>query len=359
MKDGYAFSAGPWKLDHWTKGTELELVPNPRYWGKTANLKSVTFKFFTDPAVEQRQFAAGQVVALYPRARAGIEALKATPGTNFDAVSGLSYDAVWFNVAAAPLNSKAFRKALAYATDRDAIVSQLSAAIEPGARPIQAMFSPAVGAAYSTPFAQYARNLNMVNTLMTGDGWTKGADGVWARNGSGTRATLEVKTPNSDPHLQLIAEILQTQWQEAGFQVMVTPVKPSVLFAQVLPSGNFQVGLYPQTPADNDLGECFLWCSKNIPSVVDNTLGQNWTRIDDPNLDPSWSDAETNLDESARIADAHKGSAVLAEDVPVLPLDPWPDILVVNTEKVATQTGVFQHNLVFGPFTYLNYWFLR
>jgi peptide/nickel transport system substrate-binding protein len=29
MKDGYTFSGGPWKLDHWTKGTEIKVVPNP------------------------------------------------------------------------------------------------------------------------------------------------------------------------------------------------------------------------------------------------------------------------------------------------------------------------------------------
>src|SRR5439155_10937580 len=32
MKDGYSWSGGPWKLDHWSKGTEVVLVPNPNYW---------------------------------------------------------------------------------------------------------------------------------------------------------------------------------------------------------------------------------------------------------------------------------------------------------------------------------------
>src|SRR4029079_8569211 len=37
MKDGYAFSGGPWKLDGgatgWKKGRSLTLVPNEAYWG--------------------------------------------------------------------------------------------------------------------------------------------------------------------------------------------------------------------------------------------------------------------------------------------------------------------------------------
>ena len=47
MKDGYTWSGGPWKIDHWTKGVELKLVPNVNYWGKKPDLNSVTITFFT------------------------------------------------------------------------------------------------------------------------------------------------------------------------------------------------------------------------------------------------------------------------------------------------------------------------
>jgi peptide/nickel transport system substrate-binding protein len=357
MKDGYTFSGGPWMLDHWTKGSEVKLVPNPMYWGKKPNLSSVTFKFITDTAAEQQDYKSGQILASYPQAQPGGEALKGTPGTYFDAISGLSYEALWFNVEKAPLNSKAVRQALSYATDRNAIVQQLFAPIQPDIKPIQSMFTPAFGAAYSTPFSKYSLNMNMVNTLMTGDGWTKGSDGIWAK--AGTKATLELKTTTGNKRRQLTAQILQTQWQAAGFQLTVTPEKAGVLFGQDLPGGNFQVGLYAQTPADNDPGECVIWCSKNIPTAANGNSGQNWDRINDPALDTPWADADTNLNDAARVTDAQQGSTILAEDVPALPLDPFPDILVINSDKLGTQNGTFQHNFAYGPFTYLNYWFLK
>jgi peptide/nickel transport system substrate-binding protein len=34
MKAGYTWSGGPWMMDHWTKGVEVKLVPNPKYWGQ-------------------------------------------------------------------------------------------------------------------------------------------------------------------------------------------------------------------------------------------------------------------------------------------------------------------------------------
>jgi peptide/nickel transport system substrate-binding protein len=357
MKDGYTFSGGPWKLDHWTKGTEVKLVPNPNYWGKKPNLSSATFKFITDTAAEQQDYKSGQILASLPQAQPGGEALKGTPGTYFNAVSGLSYEGLWFNVAKAPLDSKAVRQALAYATDRTAIVNQLFAPIQPDIKPIDSFMTPAYGSAYSTPFSKYKLDLNQVNTLMTGDGWTKGADGIWAKGG--TKATLELKTTTGNKRRQLTAQILQTEWQQAGFQLTVTPEKAGVLFGQDLPSGNFQIGLYAQTPNDNDPGFCSIWCSQNIPSAANGNSGQNWDRINDPSLDNTWGPADNNLDPSSRLTQVHDGSTAVANLVPGIPLDPFPDILVVNTDKLGVEGGTFQHNFAYGMFTYMNTWYLK
>ena len=89
--------------------------------------------------------------------------------------------------------------------------------------------------------------------------------------------------------------------------------------------------------------------------------GQNWDRINDPtNLDPPWLDADTNLSDSARIADAQKGQSVLADLVPAIPLDPFPDIVIVNSDKIGVAGGgTFQHNFAYGPFTYMNTWYAK
>jgi peptide/nickel transport system substrate-binding protein len=359
MKDGYTFSGGPWMMPPgaWVKGQSVKLVPNPNYWGTKPNLSSVTFDFITDTATEQQDFKSGQVLAAYPQAQPGQEALKGTPGTFFDAVTGLSYEGLWYNVEKAPLNDQAVRQALGYAIDRAAIVTQLFGPIQPGATPIQSWYTPAFGAAYSTPFAKYHLDLSQVSKIMTGDGWTKGANGIWTKGG--TPAALELKTTTGNKRRQLTAQILQTELQSAGFQLTVTPEKAGVLFGQDLPAGNFQIGLYAQTPSDNDPGQCVLWCSKNVPSAANGNNGQNFDRIADANLDVPWKDADTNLDQAARITDAHKGQALLADIVPAFPIDAFPDIVVVNSDKVGVAGGTFQHNFAYGPFTYMNTWYAK
>ena len=86
----------------------------------------------------------------------------------------------------------AVRQALAYATDRNAIVKQLFAPIQPDIKPINSFYTPAFGKVYTEPFGKYKSDLNMVTTLMTGDGWAKGSDGIWAKGGQ--KAALELKT---------------------------------------------------------------------------------------------------------------------------------------------------------------------
>jgi peptide/nickel transport system substrate-binding protein len=360
MKDGYKFSGGPWMLDHWTKGVEVKLVPNPMYWGKKPNLSSVTFKFITDTATEQQDYRSGQVLAIYPQAQPGQEALKSAPGTYFNAISGLSFEALWFNNSKAPLNDKAVRQALAYATDRNAIVKQLFGPVQPDIQPIQSFATPAFGDFYTTSFSKYSVDLNQVNSLMTGDGWTKGSDGIWAKNGQ--KATIELKTTTGNKRRLLTAQILQSEWQAAGFQLSLTPEKAGVLFGQDGPSGNFQVALFAQTPTDNDpsgSSSCNLWCTANIPGPSNGNAGTNWYRVSDPTIDGAFSKVDTSLDNAARKPLVQQGEDQLAALAASLPLDPFPDIIVINTDKLAVEGGTFQHNFATGPFTYLNMWYLK
>jgi peptide/nickel transport system substrate-binding protein len=360
MKSGYTFSGGPWEMPAgaWVKGQSVKLVPNPMYWGTKPNFASVTFDFITDTATEQQDFKSGQVDAIYPQAQPGQEVLKGQPGTYFDAISGLSYEGLWFNVSKAPLNDQAVREALGYATDRTAIVNQLFAPVQPDIKPINSWYTPAFGAAYSEAYAKYQPNLKMVSQLMTGDGWTKGSDGIWTKNGQ--KAALELKTTTGNKRRQLTSQIIQTEWQQAGFQLTVTPEKASVLFGQDGPSGNFQVALYAQTPTDDDLSQCNLWCTKNIPGPSNGNAGINWYRITDPTLDKVWEDADVNLNQSQRVNDAHQGQAQLATLAVGFPIDPFPDIVVVNSDKIGVAGGgTFQHNFAYGPFTYMNTWYAK
>jgi ABC-type transport system substrate-binding protein len=96
-----------------------------------------------------------------------------------------------------------------------------------------------------------------------------------------------------------------------------------------------------------------------VPGPSNGNNGQNFDFIANPTLDKPWLDADSNLDQNARIQDAIQGQKVLSDIVPALPLDPFPDIVIVNSNKIASDTGKFRHNFAFGPFIYANDWFLK
>ena len=95
---------------------------------------------------------------------------------------------------------------------------------------------------YSDPqaFAGYKLNLTKVDSLMTGAGWTKGSDGIWAKNGQ--KPTFTVSTTAGNKRRELTEQILQQQLKAAGFDMTIKNAEAGDLFGSILPKGDFQLG---------------------------------------------------------------------------------------------------------------------
>jgi len=354
-KDGYKFSGGPWKIDHWTKGQEVKLVPNPAYWGQKPHMTSVTFKFLADTAAEQQAYKTGQVSMIYPQAQLELTQLKGLPDTKFDAVTGLSFEALWMNNTDPLFSDTNVRKAFAYAVDRAAIVQQLFGPVQPDIKPIDAFITPANKKYYTDPFSIYKKDASKVDSLMSGAGWAKGADGVWAKGGQ--KAEITIKSTTGNKRRELTEQILLSQLKEAGFSLVIANEKAAVLFGDTLKKGNFQLSLYAQVPASADPGLCTLFCISSTPTEQNKFSGNNYTRTNDAKVDTSFAelDKETNTDKRVTL---HKdGQQALADIMTSLPLDPFPDVIIYNTAKIG---GPVTHNVTnAGPFFNMNEWYMK
>ena len=354
MKDSYRWSGGPWLIESWTKGQEVKLVPNDKYWDKKPNLDAVVFKFITDTAAEAQAFKTGQVSMIYPQAQLELTELKGLPDTKFDVVTGMNYEALWMNVTKPPLDSKAVREALAYATDRNAIVQQLFGPVQPDIKPIDALMTPANKKWYpetKSPFAKYKVDLAKVDSLMKGDGWTKGADGIWAKGGQ--RAVIENSTTAGNKRRELTQQILQSQWKEAGFELKANNTRSATLFGEWGPKGIYVSAIYAQVPSSPDPNICSTFCSRSIPSEANGGTGSNWTRLSDSAIDKAFEGDEKELDEDKRADLIGQGHAALSAGLPALPIDPFPDIIIYNSAKVK---GPVVHNFGYSPFARMNEW---
>jgi peptide/nickel transport system substrate-binding protein len=185
---------------------------------------------------------------------------------------------------------------------------------------------------------------------MKASGYTKGADGIWAKGG--TPISLAISTTAGNKRRELTEQLLQSQWKEAGFNLTTNNTRAATLFGEWGPQGVFQIALYAQVPPSTDPGICSTFCSENIPTTA-NPSGQNWTRLASPAIDTPWKAQDKELDEGKRKDLVEQGQKALADELPGLPIDPFPDVIIYNSAKIRGPVG---HNFAFGPWVNANEW---
>jgi peptide/nickel transport system substrate-binding protein len=355
MKDGYSWSGGPW-IAKWNKGDSIVLTPNPNYWGEKPKLEKVVFKVLADTAAEFQAFRSGQVDAIYPQPQIDVvDAISSglPDANNVYNAKTASLEALWINNAKFPFDTPEVRQAFAYSIDRDAIVKQLFGKL--GVDQASQSLNPPVMKDYSdqSAFSTYSLNLDKVTSLMTGAGWAKGSDGIWAKGGK--KATFTINSTTNNKRRELTEQVLQQQLKTAGFDMKVANKEAGDLFGEILPSGNYQVGLYAQVLTALTPGLCNVMCSKNIPGPSNDNSGQNWTRTNAPGADAQLETVDTNTDDNARKTAAAQADQSLAKDVAALPMDPLPDIAIWNKKVV----GPIGDNAIMGMFWNINQWGLQ
>jgi peptide/nickel transport system substrate-binding protein len=353
--DGYTWSGGPWMMPpgSWQKGSQLTLVPNPNYWGTKPKLDKIVYKFIPDTSAEFQAFKANETMVIYPQPQPdAVDQIKAgIPGINqfFTDQTG-NLEALWFHNGKPPFDDVKVRQAWGYAVDRSAIVNRLFGPL--GVKnPINTV-NPLILKDYAEPTAwsKYKLDLNQVNQLMTSAGWTKGADGIWAKNGQ--KFTAEIRSTAGNKRRELTEQILQQQLQAAGFQLTINNAKSGDLFGSILPKGDYQVALYAQVLTSFSPSNCNIMCAQNIPTAANKFSGQNWGRVNVPQLTDLYTKTDSDLDEPSRQAANKQADPIAADNNVELPIDPLPNILLWS-KKLAGPVG---DNPIMGPFFNSNLW---
>ena len=353
MKDGYKFSAGPWVIDSWNKTDSITLVPNDKFWGTKPKLDKVVFKFQADTSAEFSAFKSDQVSVIYPQPQLDavdqINAGLPNSDKKINTETG-NFEAIWINNSKAPFTDPAVRQALAYSIDRTALVKRLFGGLGV-TKPLNVLNAPIVKAYSDTEaFAKYTLDKTKADGLLTGAGWAKGADGIYAKGGK--KLTFTIRSTAGNKRRELTEQALQQQLKTAGFDMKIQNAEAGDLFGDILPKGDFDAGIYAQVLTSLTPSNCSLFCSKNIPTSANQFSGQNWTRTNVAPLDKQLEIIDSNLDENARMAAGKAADGIMADSVVSLPIDPLPNILLFSTKVV----GPIDDNAVLGPFWNINEW---
>lgn len=295
--------SGPFRFVSQKQDDEVLIERNPQYFRAAPNLSRVRFRIVPDAvvrALELRKGAADlEISSLSPDmvpVLARQPALEVTqrPGTNF-AYLGL-------NLEDPALSHRALRQALAFATDRESLVTYL---LRGQARLATGILPPAHWA-YEPNVAAYPYDPARSEQLLDAAGFPR-------KNG-GMRLRLTLKT-STEEQARLVAAALQEQWRRVGVELELRPLELATLLSDVA-RGNFQLSYLRWVGGnlDPDILE-FAFSSKRFPPD-----GANRGHYRNPRIDALTDQIRAEMDREKRKALCSEAQKILAGDLPYIPL---------------------------------------
>lgn len=298
---------GPFVFKEWVRDQKLVVTKNPNYWQKNKAgqplpyLDEIEFKPVPDGQNRFNALQAGNINVLHDDSQTRAPNYKelATSG-KFQYFEGGGEDEesfVMLNVREEPLSDKRLRQALAYGTDLNLVEAVTG---EPPSLQADSPWNKD-GPWYSDPgypkFDQ-AKAKSMVD--------------AWKAEHGGTAPAFVLESTPDLVTVQL-AQALQQQFQAIGFNV---ELRTSEQIKYILDgvTGNYQAKLWRQYSAPDPDGEYHWWVSEN--ATAKGTLGLNFARIQNPELDAALNEGRSNPDPTARKAAYAKVAKIFADEVP-------------------------------------------
>lgn len=290
--------SGPFTFDHWTKGSELKLNKNPKYWntGKP-KLDSVTFTVVADSNTRATQLAGGQIqINQYPP-YSTVKALQAQPSLEVAAVPSSEVDYFHFNVTRKPFDDPKVRNAIAQAIDKDAIKS---AVLFGNGQTATTFFSPALwshdATAKALPFNLDAAKATLATSSVP----------------NGFKTTMMITAGNQNQ--STIAQLVQANLAKIGITVTLQTLDPSAV-RDAEKGSNYDMGLSLFTTDIIDPDEI-----ARFSGTYNGGANMLYTGYNNPELQKLADAAASNQDRAARKTYYDKMQKIVLDDAPYIPL---------------------------------------
>jgi peptide/nickel transport system substrate-binding protein len=296
-EEGKAIFSGPYEIANFKVDAAIELKPNAHF-EEASRRAPVTLKRFGDAQTMALAFQSGELDLAFGLPSEVAARLTRDPSLTVKSFAvGYQYFA-FMNTARPTLQDKSVRQAIDLAFDR----KELAAAINGG--------TPATGAyAPYFPFAgKQARPTDPAKAAARLDaaGWTKGADGIRAKDGKALKL-LAITYPQR-PDLVTMLPVVKAQLARIGI-ALDTQIVDNI--SEAAAGGNFDIALWAQHTAPSGDPAFFL------NSMLRSGASLNYTKYTSPEFDAIIDRFATTGDPDKRIQIALDAQARLFDDVPV------------------------------------------
>ena len=336
--DGEPIASGPFQFESYNEGADLTLVKADSYWGEhPAYLDEVVFRFLPETNTEIQSIRGGEVDMIYPQPQLELVPLTSQPDLEVQTNAGTTWEHIDIQVGEnghPALREKFVREALAYAIDRDALVSNLFKDLSPDLAPLSNTMYMTNQAEYTANWDKYAADAAKAEQLLQDGGCEKGADGIYVCNGE--KLEFEFTSTTGNALRELAFEVIQEQLKTIGISVKSGFGDAAVVFGnKVLVNGNYDLFMFAWVGNPDPGGSVEIWKCEG---------SQNFTGYCNEEVSSLLEDSDILLDPVARADAMNQADALMSEDIPTIPLYQKPTFLVFSTKvhnviDNATQSG--------------------
>lgn len=302
---------GPFRFVDMVTDENILVERNPSYFAGAPTLDRVRFRIVPDALVRALELRKGSGDLEYNSLTPDmVDALGRDANLEVARAPGTALAYIAFNFDDATLKHREVRQALAYATDRDALIKYL---LRDKARPADSLLPPNHWA-FDASAPHYDYDPARANSLLDAAGFSRGRDGI--------RFHLELKT-STDESTRLLAAALQDQWHQVGVQLDLHSLEFATFYADIT-RGSFQLYTLRWLGAnlDPDIFD-YVFDSAKIPPV-----GANRGHYRNAQLDALLEQARVTGDQAKRKQILAQIQKIVATDEPYINLWYYDNVCV-------------------------------
>ncbi len=316
---------GPFRIERYERGSEIVFTANDRYWRGPPGLRRIEWHIVANDNTMLAMLQSHAIDFFYRAPETMVQSLRGIPGTRVVLSPFTRYADIGFNASVPALSDVRVRRALAYATDRKALVDKVTRGVTILGETDQPPFSWA----YDPHARHYPYDLAAAARLLESAGWRMQSDGIRYRNGRPLALTLASFTGSQTA--AAAEELIQAQWRQAGVDVSIKNYPSGQLYATqsaggIEQSGKFDV-IFENWANGFDPDDSILIACKMAPPN-----GWNVYHFCSPALDAAENEALTQYDPPVRRAAYYRIQEIAAEGLPFFVLWYQQELDVVNTD---------------------------
>ena len=328
---GKPIGSGPFSVTQWQRGSEIRLQAYPKFYLGKPKLNEVIFRVMPDENTMETQLQTHEIDMIargsaINSARYQALAADKANGLTLDANPSFIYSHIDFNLRHPIVSDVQVRRALAYATNRPAILDKVLHGFGTLADTDQ---SPLLSWAYTKDVTHYPYDPDRARSILDADGWKVGPDGIRTKNGQ--RLSFNLSTQTESTYGKAVQTVVQHQWHDVGVEANVKNAPTNQFFDNnpatgVLQGGHYDTAIFSWVAA-SDPDDSPLYTTKNFAPG-----GQNNLFWSNPKVDEAATAALATLDQNKRKQYYTIVQQQMALDVPTLILYFWKDIYIYNSD---------------------------